>query len=282
MSRFTTIPAAMLMLGLFLPARYSPSSAAVQETGRVPREAQGIAEEDHVALFTEANQHYKDEDYSQAARGYTKLILSGLRNGPMYYNLGNSYFKLGALGKAILSYRLAELYLPRDQDLKANLAYAREMTKDKIESRQLTSFISEFCFWYTRLNLQELMIFFLCGNFLCWAIAFVRLWVGGEFWRYLFLTILTLAAVLGVSLGFKVYHTYYSAGAVVTTREVSVRAGNGLSATPLFQLHDGAECTIIEQENDWVKIDLADGKRGWIESQWLGRCLVTAWPPESG
>jgi len=239
-------------------------------------------EGDQLTLFTEANKQYKDEDYRAAAEGYARLILSGLRNGEMYYNLGNCYFKLGMLGKAILSYRLAERYLPRDQDLKTNLDYAREMTRDKIESRQLTSFISEFCFWYAKFNLKELLTLFLIGNFLCWTIALMRLWWRNEFWHYLFLITLSLGAVLGVSFGFKLYHTYYSAEAVVITQEVSVRAGNGISATALFQLHDGAECTIIGHDKDWVKIELADGKRGWVESRWLGKCLIQSWPVPSG
>jgi hypothetical protein len=240
------------------------------------------AEADQLTLFTEANKRYKDEDYRAAADGYARLILSGLRNGEMYYNLGNCYFKLGMLGKAILSYRLAERYLPRDQDLKTNLAYAREMTKDQIESRQFISFLNEFCFWYSKLNLKELLMVFLAANALCWGLALARMWLQKDYLRYLFLAALLLTAVLALSLGIKVYQSSFSAEAVVITREVSVRAGIGAGSTALFQLHDGVECRIIQQEQDWVKLQLADGKRGWVESRWVGRCRLQSWPLPPG
>lgn len=277
MNRAWTILVYICILGIFVPA-----CAAAQTELPAAAGSRIDAEADQLTLFTEANKQYQNENYSGAAEGYATLILSGLRNGEMYYNLGNCYFKLGMLGKAILSYRLAELYLPRDQDLKTNLAYAREMTRDTIESRQIISFLNEFCFWYSKLNLKELLLVFLTVNALCWTLALARLWLRNAYWRYLFLAALALAAVLALSLGFKVYHANYAADAVVITREVSVRAGNGISNTVLFQLHDGVECRIIRQEKDWVKLELADGKRGWVESRWLGRCRLQSWPVPPG
>jgi tetratricopeptide (TPR) repeat protein len=273
MNRAGLILACICIVGAVSPAFADSRSSRPGASG-----SSIAAEADQLTLFTEANKRYNDEDYRAAAEGYARIILSGLRNGEMYYNLGNSYFKLGMLGKAILSYRLAERYLPRDQDLTTNLAYAREMTRDKIESRQLTSFFNEFCFWYSKLNLKELLLVFLMANALCWALALARLWLNKDYWRYLFLAVLLLTVVLALSLGIKVYHSSFSADAVVITRDVAVRAGIGSSNTALFQLHDGVECRIIQQEQDWVKLELADGKRGWVESRWLGRCRPQSWP----
>lgn len=273
MNRLRPIVACICLLGIFSTARAEAQNNLSDASG-----ARIAAETDQLTLFTEANRRYRNEDYSGAVEHYSKLILAGLRNGEMYYNLGNCYFKLGMLGKAILSYRLAELYLPRDQDLKTNLAYAREMTRDTIESRQLISFLNEFCFWYSKLNLKELLLVFLTANALCWILALARLWLRNDYWRYLFLAALAVALVLALSLGLKFHRCYYSADAVVITREVSVRAGIGTGSTALFQLHDGVECRIVQQEKEWVRLELADGKRGWVESRWLGRCRLQSWP----
>ena len=51
----------------------------------------------------------------------------------LFYNLGNTYFKAGELGRAILFYQKAKQLLPRDSDIKKNLAYAESLTIDKIE-----------------------------------------------------------------------------------------------------------------------------------------------------
>jgi len=238
-------------------------------------QSQKIEEEvDAATLFIEANKYYQEEKYSDAALRYEKLIHSKVSNGEIYYNLGNSYFKMGMLGKAILSYRLAELYLPRDEDLKANLKYARQLTKDKIESKQFLSFLKEFCFWYSKLSIKELLIVFLIAHGLFWALAIIRIFWGKEYQNLMLFINLALVVVLGCSLALKMYNYTYNIDGVVFAKEITVRSGNGFSNTALFQLHDGAEFKIIKQDTNWIKIELGDGKRGWVESKWVGKCQL--------
>ncbi len=240
---------------------------------------QRIEEElDAATLFMEANRYYKEEKYSEAALRYEKLIQSAVGNGEIYYNLGNSYFKMGMLGKSILSYRLAGLYLARDEDLKANLGYARQLTKDKIESKQYLPFLKEFCFWYSKLNLKELLIVFLIVHGLFWILALTRIFWKNEYQNLILLINLVLVVVLGCSLTLKLYNYTYNIAGVVLAKEITVRSGNGINNTVLFQLHDGTEFKIVKQAGDWLKIELGDGKRGWVESRWVGKCQLFSWP----
>jgi len=229
---------------------------------------------DAATLFMEAHTYYNEEKYDQAASLYEELTQSGIRNGEIYYNLGNSYFKMGMLGKAILSYRLAELHLPRDEDLKANLSYARQLTKDRIEEKQFLPFIKEFCFWYSKLNLKELIIVFLIAHGIFWIVAIIRTFWKKEYQNLILLVNLVLVVILGCSLTLKIYNHSYNIEGIVLTKEITVRSGNGFHNTALFQLHDGAEFKIIKQDGDWMKIELKDGKRGWLESRWVGKCQL--------
>ena len=226
--------------------------------------------------FMEANKYYKEEKYNEAALLYEDLIGSGINNGEIYYNLGNSYFKMGLLGKAIFNYRLAELYLPRDEDLKANIKYARQLTKDRMEVKQFLPFLKEFCFWYSKLNLKELLIVFLIFNGLFWTLATIKIFWKKDHQNQILLINLALVLVLGCSLALKLYNCAHKTGGVVLAREITVRAGNGINNTALFQLHDGAEFEIIEQDGDWIKIELEDGKRGGVKSSWVGKCQFPA------
>jgi len=227
---------------------------------------------DAATSFMEAHKYYNEEKYDQAASLYERIIQSGIQNGEIYYNLGNSYFKRGMLGKAILSYRLAELHLPRDEDFKANLRYARQLTKDRIEEKQFLPFIKEFCFWYSKLNLKELMIVFLIVHGLFWILAIIRTFWEKEYQNLILLINLVLLVIIGCSLTLKMYNRTYNIEGVVLTKEITVRSGNGTNNTALFQLHDGAEFKIIKQDEGWIKIELKDGKRGWVESKWVGKC----------
>jgi tetratricopeptide (TPR) repeat protein len=229
-------------------------------------------EADSAVLFMEANKYHKEEKYEKAAMLYENLIRSGMTNGEIYYNLGNSYFKMGMLGKAILNYRQAELYLPRDEDLKTNIGYARQLTKDRIEEKQFLPFLKEFCFWYSKLNIKELLIVFLLFNGIFWALATIRIFWKREYQNLILLINLALVLVLGCSLALKLYNCTHKIGGVVLAREITVRAGNGINNTALFQLHDGAEFKIIEQDGDWFKVELGDSKRGWVQSKYVGKC----------
>lgn len=262
----------ILAMGLLLLCILFPAYGQAQDDN-------GGGSLDEATLFMEAQKNYREGNYSQAARNFEKLLQDGTRNGTLYYNLGNSYFKMGMLGKAILSYRLAELYLPRDEDLNANLRYARQLTKDRIESKQLVPFLKRFCFWYSKLNIKELFIVFLIAHTLFWLIAMIRIVWRKEYLNFIFLITLAVVVVLGFSLALKLYYYSYGIDGVVVAKDITVRSGNGITNTALFQLHDGAECKITKQEGDWLKIELPDGKKGWIEGRWAGKCQVDSWPP---
>ena len=66
----------------------------------------------------------------QALNYYQKSIMhferiideGGVANGKLFYNLGNSYFRKGDIGRAILNYKRAALYMPNDPNLKRVVA----------------------------------------------------------------------------------------------------------------------------------------------------------------
>jgi len=268
----------VLVMGLALLCTLHP----VYAQNQVPPDYRGEESLDDAALFMEAQKNYKEGKYSQAGRGFENLLRDGRRNGTLYYNLGNSYFKMGMLGKAILSYRLAELYMPRDEDLNTNLSYARQLTKDKIETKQLVPFLNQFCFWYSKLNIRELFIVFLIMHALFWMLALLKMVWRNEYLNFMFFITLALTVVLGFSFALKLYYHSYDTEGVVLAKEVTVRSGNGINNTALFQLHDGAEFKITQKEGDWLKIELPDGKKGWIDSRGAGTCKVDSWPPSHG
>lgn len=267
-------------IGIFFFCTVNPVQGQNQSITSFFSHKRSIEEEaDAAALFVEANRYYKEEKYSEAAQRYEKLIQSGISNGEIYYNLGNTYFKMGMLGKAILSYRLTELYLPRDEDLKANLRYARQLTKDKIETKQFLPFLKEFCFWYSKLNMKELLIVFLTAHGLFWTLAIIKIFRRKEYHNLFFLINLALVVVLGCSLVLKLHNYSYTIDGVVLAKEITIRSGNGFNNTALFQLHDGTEFKILKQDEDWIKIELGDAKRGWAEKRWVGKCQLYSWPP---
>ena len=60
----------------------------------------------------------------------------------VYYNLGNSYYKIGEIAKAVLNYERALLLQPGNADIRANLEVARAKTIDKVEPVPEVFFVS--------------------------------------------------------------------------------------------------------------------------------------------
>jgi tetratricopeptide (TPR) repeat protein len=221
-------------------------------------------------LFLQANQAYKSGDFNAAAAGYEQLIAAGMSNGELLYNLGNAYLKKGDTGRAILNYRKAELFMPRDADLEANLQYALGQAKDKIDCGEGESLLKTICFWYTKLSCCELCYVFLAVNAVFWLLFIVRLFLRADLLGIGMYVFLFLALLLGSSLGVKLYSAAYSRTGVVLAEEVMVRSGSSLSDTVLFKLHEGAELAVAGEENEWLKITLCDGKKGWVQKSSIG------------
>ncbi len=78
--------------------------------------------------FLEASRAYDANRPADAAALYTQLIDQGYRSKELYFNLGNSYFKMGKIGLAVLNYRRAWQMAPRDPDIQANLRFALQST----------------------------------------------------------------------------------------------------------------------------------------------------------
>ena len=76
--------------------------------------------------FDQANQSFQSGDFAAAASAYQQDINANGPSAALLYNLGNSQYRLGQYGPAILSYERAKLLTPRDPDLLANLNLARK------------------------------------------------------------------------------------------------------------------------------------------------------------
>lgn len=215
-------------------------------------------------IFFRANQAYKEAHFQEAVDDYEQLIRSGHRNGHLFYNLGNAYFRANQLGRAILNYERARLLIPRDADLNFNLRHARDQTRDAIPQSQ--GFISMTFFWLKNLSLGEVLWGFVILNILFWAILLIRLFLRSEWSYYLFLLLLIFWLVAGASFGLKWYQFDTDDRAVILEQEVHVLAGPDSHDTLLFKLHEGTIVNNERSEDGWTLVRLPDKKRGWVEA----------------
>ena len=204
--------------------------------------------------------------YQQALIRFEKLVHEGVRNGGLYYDLGNSYFQLHDLGRANLNYRRAQLYLPGDENLRQNLAAARGQQPDRIKPQQEVAVAKTILFWHYDLSARLRLWALVTANACFWAGLGLQLYRRRRPFPWPVALALALSVLLSASLLYE--HFDRQRAGVLVAVETTARKGDGQAYAVSFDapLHAGVEFTLVERRGDWLYIELADGRRCWVET----------------
>lgn len=216
-------------------------------------------------VFFKANTHYHEGEYEAAVREYNGLIDSGVESGNLYFNLGNAYFKLGDIGKAIVSYERADRLIPSDPDLAANLAYARSSTG--VEPCEVPLWQRAVFPLRGRMSTTSLawtVSIFLALTFAA-LIAHRLAQLRGRAMLYVASGFAVLAVVGAVSLGDQLVIDEWPLHAVVVgAKDTPARFEPAEDGTVHFTLPEGTEVQVTEERQGWLQIVRCDGRRGWL------------------
>ncbi len=220
-----------------------------------------------------ANTFYEKEHYDSAVVYYEKIVETGIQNSDVYYNLGNTYFRLHKLGFALLNFEKAGRLSPTDPDVHANIRFARLNIIDRVPEPQRSFFETVLWRLHIQFSLQsQIWILFGCLLFLSLSFAFglftshnIRLWL-----IYSGSICVIIAASLSLSIGMKIYTAEEKQFAVVLEKSIDAKNqpdGNKI----LFTVHEGTKFHIKKSVDNWSFVSLPNGVSGWVESTALGK-----------
>jgi tetratricopeptide (TPR) repeat protein len=225
----------------------------------------------HQATETsESDQAAARDLYAKALLRFERLAAEGdVKNGKLFYNIGNIHFLLHDFGRAILNYRRAEQYIPNDPNLAKNLAYARSMRQDKLESKDKEKILQTLFFFHYDLGTQTRLILFVLFNASFWIFAGIRIFTHRPFTRWGLGVTLFFSLLFGTSLFMESRQAKMSHAGVIIDQEVIGRQGDADSYQPSFEnpLHGGTEFALLEERGAWWQIELPDGRRSWIPAR---------------
>ncbi len=216
-----------------------------------------------------ANDLHFEKRYAQSAKAYESLIDKGARNGYLYYNLANTYIRMGKTGPAVLNYIRARKLIPRDENLAANLKFAIQQTRDKIEPPSPGT-LSALFLWSNDFNLRELIYLAMILNFIFWITLALWMYFRSSSLQLARNVLLGLLLFLFFSIGVKLKNESDSKLAVVLDERVEVKSGGAEDAITLFQLHEGALVTVTDKYEDWLEVRLNDEQKGWVPKNSVG------------
>ena len=84
-------------------------------------------------IIQQADSAYNKEDYASASRLYNKYLQEVGQSPTVLYNLANTYYRMGSIGRAIINYERALRLDPSFTDARTNLDYVNSKILDKPE-----------------------------------------------------------------------------------------------------------------------------------------------------
>lgn len=264
-------PQLSLLAGLALIGLVAADPAAAIGPSPVAAPAPGG---DPSRLLAEANQAYVDGDLDLAQQRYEELLRRGNDAAVVHYNLGNTLARRGELGRAIASYLRAQRLAPRDQDIRANLAWVRSHTRDlELAGQGLPPVVAQLDAMAHRLALDEWAWLLVALSGLT-VVAVAWTWRQGWLspaWRRCRLLLAALTLLAAAVTATRWFEEDRRDIAVVVSDEVTVRSGPASSFPEVFRIHDGLTLDIRGERDGWARIGLGGDWVGWVPTDVLER-----------
>ena len=217
----------------------------------------------------QADSAYINNDYANAVYLYENILANQGESADIYYNLGNSYYKMDNIAKAILNYEKALMLNPGNSDIRFNLELAQSKTVDKVTPmsevflvtwmKSLTNTMSEqgwskLAIASFILTLLGLVLYFFSKKIAMKKIGFIS--------ALCLMLVCILANVFASSQKSKAQS---HSSAIIMEPSVTVKSTPNEGGTELFILHEGRKVMIKDNTmREWKEIQLEDGNAGWV------------------
>ncbi|MCK9626059.1 MAG: BatD family protein [Bacteroidales bacterium] len=228
------------------------------------------AADDVKTLWKEANQSYTEGKYDDALTKYHAIESENMVSAQLYYNIANTYYKLGDNAHSILYFEKSLKQDPSYKDAQNNIAILQEQTLDKIDvvpdfilvtwvKKAKYIFSSDAWAWVTISLLfivAILMLIFKYGPS-----------SGKRKISFIFACSLMVFAIFSISFSITERKDSISQDkAILMLPVTSVKSSPDDAGKSLFILHEGTKVNMLDSLGEWIKIELSDGRQGWIMS----------------
>lgn len=222
-------------------------------------------------MFNNANKLYKEGKYVEAISLYKKVEATKNISSELYYNMGNTYYKLNKVAPTIYNYEKALLLDPLNENAFNNLIIAKRLTLDRIEElpKSLLQKINENFlqkFTYNTWAIIVVLLSFLASLlFLAYYFSYTpskkRLFFSTSILSFLLL-------IISVIITFTQFNqSKNNIEAIIFAEEIEIKNAPTKDADEIFTLHEGTKVKVLDTVDDWKKIKLVDGKTGWLLSE---------------
>lgn len=134
----------IMLVALFSATAFAQDTVAVATQEQASKQKAATADKAAAggkSLADQANAAYQRDDFNGALSLYEQAAKEDGTSSLLYYNMGNTHYRLGNMGKAVLYYERALLLDPSNDDARTNLEFVNDKLQLKIDRG--SSFVSD-------------------------------------------------------------------------------------------------------------------------------------------
>jgi tetratricopeptide (TPR) repeat protein len=216
--------------------------------------------------WKKGNDYYQQKQYDSAAYYFEQIATLKPRNAEVYYNLGNTYYRLNRISFAVLNYERALRTDPSYKDAKDNLLLAQSRISNYIPATEDIFFVN---WWRSLTSGTKATAWSVCA-----LICFILI-IGLLSAKRMEKLNISLPPQFTGLLGFLCGCFLLLAFAASRHMEVHNRAvvmqndaplmNNEQKGKPLILVPEGTTVKIQTEKGTWAEVALPDGRSGWIE-----------------
>ena len=214
---------------------------------------------------------YNKGDYNEAINLFVKIINNGEHSDELYFNLGNSYYKLNDIPNSIYYFEKALKLNPNDKDILNNLTYSQNMLIDKIDllpSNQLSDFFNYTSDFFSIKQWLIIGTIFLYFFLILFVIYFFKRDSSTKKKYFTLSSTFFFLTIIFILIGITKFENQKSdIQAIIFEKRIDFRTEPNYRSEIQFNLHEGTKVNIIEELDDWVLVELSNGASGWMESK---------------
>ena len=209
---------------------------------------------------------YRIGQFDLAVQEFEVILENNWDSPELYYNLGNAFYRSGNTAGAIWAYESCLKLSPTHTNARYNLKLANLKVKDRVDLPEPPLYLK----WYLgikeqftpsewiNISLFILLLFTLAATLSRFLSNSILVNLRGIILNVLFVVIFfTLHSILT--------ENSVNAG-IIYDSKVEVRSEPNSFSTRLFEVHAGLKVSIGQVSDDWIAIELLDGKTGWVEN----------------
>jgi hypothetical protein len=216
--------------------------------------------------WRKATNFYIQKKYDSAAYYYELVAATRPQNAEVYYNLGNTYYRLNKIAPAVLNYERALHTDPTYREAQDNLAITQARISHQINVAEEIFFVA----WWHSATTSTTATTWAIVALACFLLAL------GAWWARRYVAAgarlpVQLPGIFGfVSMCAMIFGFAAAANsaaphkAVVFENDTPLMNSQQMKGKPAALLPEGTTLGIISEAGDWMRVRLPDSRTGWV------------------